>query len=85
MLVTVTDADGETVISETVEVPPGTDRSSGIELETTVSVDRSYTFEAAFPAGEGVSTETAVKCGNVFVFVTESGELGIRDDSHEGD
>lgn len=85
MAVTITDAEDRTVFSDTIEVDPDTDQFTGIELDTEVYYDRSYTFEAELPGGEVISEETVVDCGNVYIFVTESGEVNIRDDSHEGD
>jgi hypothetical protein len=83
--VTITDSEDQIVFSDTIEVDPDTDQFTGIELDTEVSYDQSYTFEADLSGGEVVSTETVVNCGNVYIFVTESGEVNIRDDSHEGD
>lgn len=78
--VTIRDDDDRVAFSDTVEPEPGTDRFSGVELDVEVSYDRSYTFEAATPEGNELSEETVVNCGHVYIFVTESGELRLRDD-----
>lgn len=83
--VTITDDAGDAVFADTVDVEPGTDRSTGTELDTQVSYAQSYTFEATLADGEDASTETVVNCGNVYISVTESGELEIRGDDHKGD
>ncbi|MDZ7731107.1 MAG: hypothetical protein U5K37_09575 [Natrialbaceae archaeon] len=85
MTVTITDSEDQVVFSDTVELEADIDQFSGIELDTEVYYDQSYTFEASLPNGDGVSTETVVNCGNVYIGVTESGEVNIRADSHMGD
>ena len=85
MTVTITDSKEEILFSDTVEIEANTGQFSGVELDTEVYYDHSYTFEASLPDGDGVSTETVVNCGNVYIGVTESGDVNIRDDSHEGD
>jgi hypothetical protein len=85
MTVTITDFADQTVFADTIELDPKTDQFTGVELGTEVYYERSYTFEADLSEGEEASTETVVKCGNVYIFVTESGEVNIRDDSHVGD
>jgi len=85
MTVTFTDAEDQVVFSDTIELEPNIGQFSGIELDAEVFYDRSYIFEANIPGGDGASTETVVNCGNVYIGVTESGDVKIRDDSHEGD
>lgn len=83
--VTITDGEDQVVFSDTLEVDPDTDQSTGIELETEVYYGQSYIFEASLAEADVESKETVVSCGDVYIFVTESGEVIIRDDSHEGD
>lgn len=85
MTVTFTDAEDQVVFSDTIELEPNIGQFLGIELDAEVFYDRSYIFEANIPGGDGASTETVVNCGNVYIGVTESGDVKIRDDSHEGD
>lgn len=83
--ITILDSEDRTVFSDTVEIAPDTDQFTGVKPGIEVYYDRSYTFEAALSGGNTVSKETVVNCGRVYIFVTESGDLGIRDDSHDGD
>ena len=85
MTVKITDSEDQVVFSDTVEIEAGIDQSSGIELDTEVHHDRSYTFAANLHNSDRVSTETVVNCGNVYIGITESGDVNIRDDSHQGD
>lgn len=85
MKVTITDAEDQIVLSDTFELNPGIDQFSGVELDTEVFYDQSYTFKADISESNGMLIETVVNCGNVYIGVTESGEVDIRDDSHEGD
>lgn len=83
--VTILDNKDQNVFSDTVEIDSNTDQFTGVEPGVEVYYDQSYTFEAALSGGDTVSKETVVNCGKVYIFVAESGEVVIRDDSHRGD
>ncbi|WP_226041310.1 hypothetical protein [Natrinema sp. DC36] len=83
--VTITDDENQIVFSDTIKVAPDTDTSTGVELDLEVSYDQSYTFEAGLPRRADAIKETVVNCGNVYIFVTGSGEVIIRDDDLKGD
>jgi hypothetical protein len=85
MTVTITNAEDQVVFSDTIELDPDIDQFPGVKLDTEVFYDRSHLFEADISGGDGASTETVVNCENVYIGVTESGDVKIRDDSREGD
>ena len=78
--ITIFDSEREPIFSDTVDIDPDTDRSTGIELGAGVDYERSYVFEVALSENESLSEETEINCGNVYIFVTESGELDLRAD-----
>ncbi|MEF8777198.1 MAG: hypothetical protein V5A43_11960, partial [Haloarculaceae archaeon] len=78
MTITITDSEDLVVFSDTVVIEAEIDQFPGIKLDTEVYHDRSYKFEANIPNSDGVSTETVVDCGNVYIGVTESGDVNIR-------
>lgn len=75
---TILDSEDQVVFSDTVDLDPNTDRSTGVELDVEVYYDQSYTFEAELSAGDAISNETSINCGDVYIFVTESSELDLR-------
>lgn len=78
--VTIQDSEDDVLFSGTVDLDPNTGRSSGIELDEEVRFEQSYNFEAELSDGNSVSMETVLKCGNVYIYVNESGKLEIQDD-----
>lgn len=80
LTVTIRDSEDQVVFSDTVDIEPNTDRSTGVELDVEVAFEQSYTFEAELSEGDAISREATVNCGNVYIFTNESEELGLQAD-----
>lgn len=76
---TVSDGSDQVLFSETIELQAETGPYDGPELDVAIYDAERYTFDVA-SAGDDVSDTFDAKCGPVFVFITESGAVEIRDD-----
>lgn len=77
---TVRDDTDQVLLSETVELQANTAPYDGREVEVEIYDAQQYTFEVTAADADAISETFEAKCGPVFVFINETGELLIRDD-----
>lgn len=77
---TIRDESDDVLFSDTIDLQANTGPYEGAELDVEIYDARQYAFEVTAPTVSTVSETFEAKCGPVFVFINEAGELGIRDD-----
>ncbi|MFD1640960.1 hypothetical protein [Halohasta litorea] len=83
--VRITNDEGVDLFSDTLELEKHKDTFAGVEIDTKVQYDQQYTFEASLSENNTLNTEEVVNCGNIYIFVKESEEIGIRTEDNRDD
>lgn len=78
--ITIRDDSNEVLFSDSIELQADTGPYRGTDLDVEIHDAQRYTFEATSPNGTTISETFEAKCGPVFVFINETGELEVRDD-----
>jgi len=85
LMVRITNDDGVVLFSDTLELEKHRDTFAGVEIDAKVQYDQQYTFEASLSENNTLNTDEIVDCGNIYIFVKESGKIGIRTEDNRGD